>query len=168
MKTKITLCIAMLFIALSVNAQTKVGTVDIDYVITKMPQLTTVQERLKNYGAKLDSINNKKIKEYDAKVKVYNEGAKTLTDADKQVKYKEIGDLNKDIAKFRQNGAQMMQIRKEEFMRPLYKKVSEIISMVSKENGYTQVLTISGNEFAYYDVKFDITKLVLTKLGIKE
>ena len=38
-------------------------------------------------------------------------------------------------------------------MRPLYKRVSDVIILVAKEKGYTQVLTSSGNEFAYLDEK---------------
>ena len=167
MKTKFTLFIAVLFIGFTSNSQTKVGTVDSDYIITKMPQLKIVQERIKNYGAKLDSINNKKISEYDAKVKAYNEAAKTLSEADKKTKYVEIGKLNQDLAKFRENGTKMMQLRKDEFMRPLYKKIAEVTEVVAKENGYTQILTSTGNEFAYIDRKFDITELILKKLGIK-
>ena len=53
-------------------------------------------------------------------------------------------------------------------MRPLYKKLSEVIAEVSKANGYTQILTTNGNQFGYIDERYDITKLVLEKLGIKE
>ena len=53
-------------------------------------------------------------------------------------------------------------------MRPLYKKTTEIIEEIAKEKGYTQILTVTGNNFAYIDIKHDITKLVLDKLGIKE
>ena len=70
--------------------------------------------------------------------------------------------------KFRQNGTKMMQLQRDENMRPLYKKLSEVIKEVAKANGYTQVLTTNGNQFGYIDEKFDITKLVLDKLGIKE
>lgn len=85
MKTKITLLIAIFCIGFYGNAQTKVGTVDSDHILTKMPQLKQVQERLKKYGAKLDSINNVKIKDYDAKVKAYNSELKTLTEAAKKL-----------------------------------------------------------------------------------
>jgi outer membrane protein len=168
MKTKITLFIAILFIGFTSNAQTKVGTIDSQYVITRMPQFNLVNERIKSYGAKLDSINNKKIDEYDVKVKAFNAVSKTLSDADKKTKYAELGSLNQDLAKFRQNGTKMMQLRKDEFMRPLYKKVADVTAEVAKEKGYTQILTTTGNEFAYIDEKFDITQLVLAKLGIKE
>lgn len=168
MKTKITLFIAILFIGFTSNAQTKTGTIDSEYIITKMPQFNLVNERIKSYGAKLDSINNKKISEYDVKVKAFNAVVKTLSEADKKTKYAELGSLNKDLAKFRENGTKMMQLRKDEFMRPLYRKITEVTAAVAKENGYTQILTLTGNEFAYIDEKFDITQLVLAKLGIKE
>lgn len=167
MKTKIIVFIAVLFIGFTSNSQTKVGTVDSEYIITVMPQFNLVQERIKSYGAKLDSINNKKISEYDTKVKAFNAASKTLSDADKKTKYAELGKLNQDLAKFRENGTKMMQLRKDEFMRPLYKKVTDLTATVAKENGYTQILTITGNEFAYIDEKFDITKLILAKLGLK-
>jgi outer membrane protein len=169
MKTKITLFIALLFIGFSMNAQqTKVGTVDSDYILAKMPQLKTVQDRLKKYGAKLDSINAIKIKDYDTKVKAFNDASKTLPEAEKKTKYAEIAKLNQDIGKFRQNGSQMMQLRRDEFLRPLYKKIAEVVEQVAKEKGYTQILTSNGNQFAYIDQKHDITKLVLAKMGIKE
>jgi len=167
MKTKITFIIALLFIGFSAKSQSKVGTVDSELIISKMPQLKTVDDRMKKYGARLDSINGTKVAEYDAKVKAFNEN-KTDADSIKSRKYAEIGALNQDIAKFRQNGAQLMQLRRSEFMRPLYKKITEIVAVVAKEQGYTQILTTTGNQFAFIDEKFDITKLVLAKIGITE
>lgn len=168
MKTKITLFIAILLLSISSIAQTKVGTVDSEFIITKMPQLKTVQNRLKNYGAKLDSINKIKIKDYDTKVKDYNNKIETLSDAAKKLRVNEISNINKEITKFRQNGSKMMQIRRDEFMRPLYKKIADVVAGIAKEKGYSQILTTSGNQFAYIDEKHDITSLVLAKLGIKE
>ena len=168
MKLKITFLLVSIFFCLTVTAQTKVGTVDSEYIITKMPQLLKVQERIKKYTAKLDSTFQLKVKVYDAKVKAYNDGAKTFSEADKQTKYTELGELDKDLKKYQQNGAKMIQLKRGEFMRPIYKKVGEVIQQVAKENSYTQILTSSGNEFAYIDEKFDITKIVMAKLGIKE
>jgi outer membrane protein len=74
--------------------------------------------------------------------------------------------LDQDIQKYQKTGNTLMGLRRDELMRPLYTKLSEAISIVSKENGYTQVLTVTGNEFAYIDAKFDITELVLTKLEV--
>ena len=63
---------------------------------------------------------------------------------------------------------ELMQLRRGEYMRPLYKKIADVVEQVAKENGYTQILTTTGNQFAYFDQKHDITKLVMEKMGIKE
>ena len=84
----------------------------------------------------------------------------------KKINLKELSEMEADIKKYQQNGNQLMQLKRDELMRPLYKKLSDVIKQVSEENKYTQVLTITGNEFAFVDDKFDITTLVITKLGI--
>ena len=53
-------------------------------------------------------------------------------------------------------------------MRYLYKNLNDDIDIVVKEGGNTNRLTMNGNQFAYIDKKYDITKLVIAKLGLKE
>ena len=166
MKLKLTLLLAILSLNFATNAQSKVGTVDSDYILSVMPQLKAANERMSSYGAKLDSTFAIKVKEYDAKVDAYNKVEKTLSELDKKKKYEELANLDQDLKKFRQNGTTLMQLRKDELLKPLYNKMAEEIEAVSKANGYTQILTITGNQFAYIDPKFDITDLVIKKLGI--
>mgnify|MGYP000138517216 FL=1 len=167
MKSKIIIFAAIL-LSLSTFSQTKVGTINSELIIGKMPQMKAVLERVKNYGKKLDSSFNIRTKEYQTKVKAFNDVQKTLPEADKKTRYQELVSLEQDLQKFRVNGTKMMQLQKSEYIRPLYKKLNEVIAEVAKENGYTQILTTGGNEFGYIDERFDITKLVLNKLGIKE
>lgn len=167
MKLKITFILALFFIGFT-NAQTKVGTVDSELIISKMPQMKGVLQRVENYGKQLDSSFQIKATEYKTKVDSFKAEEKIMTDDDKKTRFQEIQVLEQEMAKFRQNGTAMMQIQREQSFRPLYKKVSEVIAEVAKENGYTQILTTTGNEFGYLDERFDITKLVLDKLGIKE
>ncbi|WP_440121515.1 OmpH family outer membrane protein [Tenacibaculum sp. Ill] len=167
MKLKITFILALFFIGFS-NAQTKVGTVNSELIISKMPQMKGVLQRVENYGKKLDSSFQIKATEYKAKVDSFKAEEKIMTEDDKKTRFQELRTLEQEMGKFRQNGSAMMQIQKEQSLRPLYKKLSEVIAEVAKANGYTQVLTTTGNEFGYIDERFDITQLVLDKLGIKE
>ena len=52
-------------------------------------------------------------------------------------------------------------------MTPLYKILSDAVTEIAKSEGFTQVLTTSGNEFAYLDATYDLTEKVINKLGIK-
>ncbi|WGH76492.1 OmpH family outer membrane protein [Tenacibaculum tangerinum] len=167
MKLKITFILALFCIGFS-NAQTKVGTVNSEFIISKMPQMKGVLQRVENYGKRLDSSFQIKTTQYKAKVDSFKAEEKLMTEDDKKARIQELRALEQEMGKFRQNGATMMQLQKEENLRPLYKKLSEVIAEVAKENGYTQILTTTGNEFAYIDERFDITQLVLDKLGIKE
>ncbi|MCF2874238.1 MULTISPECIES: OmpH family outer membrane protein [unclassified Tenacibaculum] len=167
MKFKFILFTITLFTTLS-YAQTKVGTVNSDYIIGKMPQMKNVIRRVENYGKKLDSSFQLKAKEYQTKIEAYKTAEKTLSEEDKKTKVQEIATLEQEIGNFRQNGAKLLQLQRDDNMRPLYKKLSEVIAEVAKANGYTQILTTNGNQFGYIDKRYDITKLVLEKLGIKE
>ena len=167
MKSKITLLVAILLTTVSFS-QTKLGTVNSDLIISKMPQMKNVQRRVENYGKRLDSTFQIKAKDYQAKIEAYKAVEKTLSEADKTTKIQEITVIEQEMGKFRKNGSTMMQLQRDENMRPLYKKLSEVIAEVAKANGYTQILTTNGNQFGYIDDKFDITQLVLDKLGIKE
>jgi outer membrane protein len=147
-------------------SQTKVGTIDSDYIVNLMPETAIVLKRTQSYGAKLDSTFSIKVKEYQAKIETFKQNEKTLEASKKQEYYAQLTQLEADLKKYQQNGNKLMQLKKNELMRPLYKKLSDAISVVSKAENYSQVLTISGNEFAYIDNKFDITELVLKNLGI--
>ena len=85
----------------------------------------------------------------------------------KTVKLIEIQKLEGEVNQAKQKGTQLMRQKENELMKPLYKKLGDAIGTVAKENNYTQVLTLQGNEFAYVDRKFDITDLVIAKLNIK-
>lgn len=167
MKSKLIVIIALVISSITI-AQSKVGTVNSEYIVGKMPQMKQVIERVNNYGKKLDSTFNVKAQDYKTKVESFKTSQPTLSEADKKTKINELAALEQEMAQFRKNGAAMIKLRRDDFLRPLYVKVGELISEIAKADGYTQVLTTSGNEFAFIDDRFDITKKVLDKLGITE
>ena len=149
-------------------AQTKVGTIDSDYIVNLMPEGQIVVKRSQNYGLKLDSSFSIKLKEFQAKVDNFKKNETILGVLAKKTAVKEITELEAEVKKYQENGQKLMQLKREELMRPLYKKLSVAIKEVAKANNYTQILTITGNQFAYIDNKFDITELVMDKLNIKK
>ncbi|MHA7058106.1 OmpH/Skp family outer membrane protein [Aquimarina sp. M1] len=158
--------ILLLFISAHTIAQSKVGTIDTDIILSKMPELTKVQEDLKAYNTKLEADLKVKVDDYQAKVKAYQDGVAAMTEPMKKTKQEEIINLENDIAKFRQNGAQLVQLEQNKLLQPLYNKIGKALEEVAKAEGYTQVLTITSSGLAYVDPKFDLTKTVMTKLGI--
>ena len=167
MKLKITLIATLLITSLGFS-QTKVGTVDTDFIMGKMPEMKDVLTRINSYGKQLDSTFQIKAKEYSDKIEAFKKVEKTISEDDKKSNINEIAVIEQEMAKFRKNGSTLIQLRRDEFMKPLYKKLNTAIQDIAKAEGYTQILSTRGNDFAYIDDRFDITSKVLAKLGIKE
>lgn len=156
--------IVFLFTAI-ISAQTKVGTINTEYIVSKMPEFTDVQKKLETYGKTLDEGFKEKLDEYQAKVKDYTEKEATYTAALKELKQKDILKLEEDIQKLRSNSSKLLQIRQEELLRPLYNKVGAEVEKIVKAEGFTHIFN-ENNSLIYIDPKFDITIKVMKNLGI--
>lgn len=167
MKPKLTLLFIALISTFTI-AQTKTGTIDSDYIINLMPEAKTVVKMAQNYGKKLDSSFSIKMNDYQKRVADFREKEKEMGELMKKTLIKELTALEQDIKKYQNNGNQLMQLKQNELMRPLYKKLNDAIEKVVKANGYTHILTSTGNQFGYIDPNYDITKLVMAELGVKE
>lgn len=157
--------IIIFFIGISTFAQGKVGAVDIEYIISKMPELTTIQSELETYGKQLDVDLNKKVDEYKKLVEAYQKGEATYTDEQKREKQTEMKTLEEDIQKFQQNGAKMMEIKQMEALRPLYAKIGVALEKIAKEQNFTQVMQTT-QDLVYLDPNYDLTVPILLELGI--
>ena len=152
--------------SLQVFAQTsKVGTIDVDYILSKMPALESVKTGVESYGKELDTELGQKIAKYDSLIAGYQANEGTYGDAIKKTKQTEIIDLEGEMQQFRQNSVTLLQLRQNELMQPLYTKIGEALETVAKEQGFSQVLT-SNNNIAYLDPQFDLTVAVMKKLGL--
>lgn len=167
MKSKITILFIAFLSTLSI-AQTKTGTVNSDYIINLMPEAKIVVKMSQSYGVKLDSSFSIKMKDYQDRVKEFRDKEKDMGALMKKTMVAELSTLEQDMKQYQNNGQKLMQLKQEELMRPLYNKLNDAIKVVVKENGYTHILTVTGNQFAYIDEKYDITELVMAKLEIKK
>jgi outer membrane protein len=156
-----------LMISLGAMAQTasKVGTIDVDYILSKMPELTQVQSGVQTYGKGLDAQLGEKLAVYDSLIKNYTKMENTYGDAIKRTKQTEIIDLEDEMAQFRDNSVSLLQIKQNELMGPLYTKIGKALELVAKEQGYTQVLAVNAS-IAYLDKNFDVTAAVMKKMGL--
>ena len=83
----------ILLISISSFAQSKVGTIDVDFIISKMPEIVNVQEQLDTYKKELDLDFNKNMEVYNALIKDYTDNEVSFTIAVKKLK----NDINNNI-----------------------------------------------------------------------
>lgn len=158
--------IAFLFLCVTGFAQSKVGTIDVDYIISQMPELSSVQKQIEDYGKGLDSNLLNKLAEYQTAIDKYKIDEVSLTINQKKGRQDSIIAMENDIQKFQQNGNQLIVLKQEEYLKPLYEKIGIALEKIAKAEGYTQVL-MRNNDVVYIDNRYDLTLAVLKELGIE-
>ena len=131
-----------------------------------MPETKEMQQNLDAFGKELQEQLEAIQVEFNNKLQEYQNATGTMTDAVRQLKEKELTDLNTRIQEFQQVAQQDLQKKENELLAPIYEKVKNTIDGVAKAGGYTIILP--GNALIYVDaaqVK-DIASDVKAKLGI--
>ena len=174
MRTLITLFLAL--ISVGAIAQTtqpatqKIGFADPSYIFSQMPQYKQIETEMKTHGDQLQAQAKAKYSEYETKLKTYQASAATMVDAVRRDKETELTQLQENIQKFQQDAQASLQKKEADLMAPVNGKIGNAIEQVAKENGFTFIINpqIQGSIdiILYGDEKFDISLLVLKKLGI--
>lgn len=165
----------LLFCAVAVSTQAqetqKIGYADWQYIFTQMPEMKQIEAELKTHGTQLENQLKAKSQEFEAKLKAYQSMPATTPDAIKADKERELQVLQESAQKFQQDAQTSLANKQNALMDPVFKKVGKAIEDVAKENGYSFIINPqsmnSGEDILLYsDEKYNISDLVLKKLGI--
>ena len=165
MKKLSILSVIAIILSIQLNAQSKVGTVDVEYIISNMPELEQVRTDVTSYNDGLESQSKLKINTFQTLVDSYQQNESTYNEAIKKEKQSEIIALENDIKQFQQNSNKLIQLKQDELIQPLYQIIGDALNAVSKEEKFTQVFTINNN-IVYLDPKMDLTVKVMKKMGL--
>ena len=169
---KTTLFVAFaLFISISSFAQSamKVGYINVDYVLTQLPDTKQVEQVLKEHEKQLQNQLQAKGADFEAKVAEFRRTGETMIPAIRADKEKELQNLQRSIQEFQANAQQSLQKKQVELLDPVYTKIQNAIDAVSKEHGFTYVFSshVAGAPILLHaDEQYDVANLVLKSLGI--
>lgn len=148
------------------QSQTKVGTINNEYILSQMPEIKQVEKDLTAYGEELDATINQKYNDYRAILEKYNEERETLTKVVRVSREKKIQQAESDIQQLQQNSAKLLQIKQDELLRPLYQKIGVALEAIVKEEGYTQIFN-ENQSLIYISPEYDLTLKVMKRIGLE-
>ena len=163
---KLTLAVVCVMCSTSLFAQ-KIGRINTQEIIVNMNEYKEANTQMEAYAKDLQAQMETIQVEFNNKLQEYQKAESTMTDAVRQLKEKELTDLQNRIREFQQVAQQDIQKKQAELMEPIDKKANEAIQEVAKAGGYAVIL--ETGIMIYFDeaqVK-DISAEVKTKLGIK-
>jgi outer membrane protein len=150
--------------------QTKIGYVDSDAIMDKLPDAQDAKQKLdvfvQEWQAELNKIENTWKTKYDD----YEKRKLIMTDQSRAELEAELVKLEKQISDYREKkfgtSGEMFQ-KQDELMKPVQNKVFSAIKEVAQEEDYDYVFDRSGDILLLYAKdKYDITVKVLNKLKL--
>lgn len=166
---KLTLAIALLMGSTSLFAQ-KFGRINTQEIIMSMPETKTMQTNMEAYAKELqDNIETMNV-EFNTKLQDFQKNFNTLTDIAKEMKEKDLNDLQARIREFQERAQQEYQKKQNELLAPIIEKAKNAIDKISAAGGYLVVFDTSTGSLAYFDeaTLTDIAPEVKKELGITE
>lgn len=153
----------------SAQTPSKIGSADVDYIFSQMPEFKQIDAELKSLENMLKKNLEAKGQEFQRKVAEYQQNAGTMLDAVRQNTERELQQLQANLEKMQQDAQAEIQKKSTTLMEPVYAKVGKAIEDVAKENGYSFILNqqIGGLDVILYgDQNADVSDLVLKKMGV--
>lgn len=164
---KIALIVTILFTTVQIYAQ-KIGVVDTNYVLSKLPQYKEAEARLNTQVTQWQSDLQRLQAEYDRKREAFENEKVLLLGDQLKLREKEVVDLETNIrntigGRFGSNG-EINQLRSN-LTKPYQDQIWNAIKTVSTKNNLGIVLDKSNNiSVIFLDKKYDYTEAVLNLL----
>ena len=165
--SRLTLVAALVLCSTTLFAQ-KFGYINTQELIAAMPERDSAQVKLQNYtkelGTQLESIQV----EFNNKYQEYQKSMGSLTESVRQLKEKELQDLQTRYEEFQQMAQQDIQKMQAQLMGPVIERAENAIKKVGKANGFLVVFDQSSGAMAYFDEAMltDVLPMVKKELGI--
>jgi outer membrane protein len=150
------------------SAQTKVGHINTEELISVMPEAEVADKELKEYQGSLAAQGQDMAKEADEKAEQFVKDSAKLSASMKEIKRNEIVEMYQKVQNWNQIAQEKYNQKAQEKIAPIRMKAMDAIKAVAKENGYGYVLDASTNVLLVSPVGDDLLALVKKKLGIKE
>ncbi len=161
---------ALTFGVSGVMAQSyKFGHIDSQEILKVMPDMDSAQAKITNYAESLQAQIEELQVEFNKKYQDYLQKRSTFTDAIREMKEKELTDMQQRAQEYQQVAEQDYQRYQAETMKPVIDKADAAIKKVAKANGFTYIFDTSSGVLLYFsEQSIDIAPLVKKELGIIE
>lgn len=149
-------------------AQNKFGHIDFAQLYRMMPGHDSIKQVYETYAKGLQNQLVQMQAELESKLTDYQANQTTWSNVIRQMKEREITDIQSRLEDFREQAQIDLRNKEEELTAPLIERARKAVEEVAKENGYTYIFNSSDFYLLYANPSDDIMPLVKRKLGIKK
>ncbi len=155
--------------AFQVNAQKKIGYVNMQEIIYNMPEAKKADTTLQSYRQDLYNELQNMQKEFQTNAQKFIGDSMSMSQAVKEVKRDELQQQQQRLSQFQQSAQQRISKKQQQVFQPIIKKAQDAVNAVAKAKGYTWVFnnTGDGSILLVKPSANNLTDAVKAKLGIQ-
>ncbi|HKJ06953.1 MAG TPA: OmpH family outer membrane protein [Flavobacteriaceae bacterium] len=146
------------------QAQDKIGHINVDQLISSMPEFKALENELEKLGKTYQAELKSESEKFQAKLKKYDAEAAAQTDEVNQRRQAEVSQDQQNLVALEKTAMDELNKKRNEKLKPIFEKAQNAINDVAKENGFTYIIDakalVVGNGT-------DILNMVKAKLGIQ-
>ena len=165
---KLLLGAVMAFGIMNASAQTKIGYINTDELMSVMPEAAKIQTDLAEYQTSLQQQGLNLQKEADAKRDQYFIDSSKLSPSMKEIRRNDLVKLYSRLQNYDQEAQEDAQRYAQTKIAPVRTKALDAIKTVAKERGYTYVIDDASTILLVMPPGDNLLPMVKTKLGIKD
>ncbi|MFD2891862.1 OmpH family outer membrane protein [Flavobacterium chuncheonense] len=166
MKQFKTLVIALvLFVGTQISAQTKIAHIDVQALMTNMPEMKAAQSQLDKIKENYDKEYKTMVQEYQTKLQKYEQEAPTAGEAVNEARSKEMQDMGQRIQQYQQSAGKELQQKELDLLKPILEKAQNAIQKVATAKGFQYVLDATNGSGVLVANGTDLLADVKKELG---
>jgi outer membrane protein len=151
----------------SPQAQTgKVGYVDVENVISQLPEYKKLELKLEETRKKFSDDLFARQQNFEKLYTTYMQNGKSMPDSSRVKAENQLQQLDAEMQQFRQDAQNTFENTKKLFLGPVYLKLGGVIRDVAVENGYSMILPyrVGQSELLLHSLpQNDVSDLVVKK-----
>jgi outer membrane protein len=145
----------------------KFGHINSSRLLGMMPEREAAQKQLQKEAQSLTEELEKLQVEYNNKLQNYVGAQDTLSNTVRQLRERELRELQTRIQEFQAGAQEDLQRREMELIQPIFEKIEKVIAEVAVERGYIYVFDLDANSVLYFSSESeDVLPFVREKMGI--
>lgn len=162
------LLVAALIIPMFASAQTvKIGLVDLNEIISKMPETADADKQVGEASKKYEDEFAKLQDEMKRRVEEYQNMSQDELPAIRERKARELQDYQNKLEQFSNSAMQDLQNMQQQLMAPILQKARTAVDAVGKEGNFSLIQDKNQGTYFFAAPVVDITDDVKAKMGLK-
>lgn len=153
----------------AVQAQVKLGHINVDELIGLMPEAKTAQDSLETYSKLLEKELAEMEEEFATKYRNFEANSKMMTELRREKEMQELQDMQARMQDFSRKAQDDFEKKQRELLTPIFEKAQAAIKEVAQANKFTYIFDSSRSKgvLVYTEGGENVMPLVKAKLGIQ-